>query len=46
LFWPGPTLIPRINDGLVQLLRRDGFTHVSQAVGRDAKAIAAGAPAL
>jgi dihydroorotate dehydrogenase len=34
LIYRGPGLPHRINVGLVRLLRRDGLTHVSQAVGR------------
>jgi dihydroorotate dehydrogenase len=33
LVYEGPTLPSRINAGLVQLLKRDGFKHVSEAVG-------------
>ena len=33
LVYQGPGLPRRINAGLVQLLRRDGFSHVSEAVG-------------
>ena len=33
LVYQGPGLPGRINAGLVQLLRRDGFSHVSEAVG-------------
>ena len=29
----GPGIIEDINAGLQKLLRRDGFTHISQAVG-------------
>jgi dihydroorotate dehydrogenase (fumarate) len=32
----GPQLAAEINDGLLQLLERDGYTHISQAVGVDA----------
>ena len=31
----GPKLIFDINSGLVRLLKKDGFTHISQAVGID-----------
>lgn len=37
LVYEGLGLIPRINDGLVKLLKADGFNHISQAVGVDAK---------
>jgi dihydroorotate dehydrogenase len=33
LIYQGPGLPHRINRGLVQLLRRDGFQHLSEAVG-------------
>ena len=34
--YAGPALVPRILSGLAALLARDGFAHVSQAVGADA----------
>lgn len=37
LIFEGPQLIGQINKGLVKLLERDGFTHVSQAIGIDAR---------
>ncbi len=37
LMFVGPQLPAQINDGLVKLLKRDGFTHISQAIGVDAK---------
>jgi dihydroorotate dehydrogenase len=36
LIYQGPGLPHRINIGLVRLLRRDGLTHFSQAIGRAA----------
>ena len=33
----GPQLAAEINDGLVQLLEQDGYTHISQAIGVDAR---------
>jgi dihydroorotate dehydrogenase len=33
LIYAGPTLPHHINRGLIRLLRRDGFAHVSEAVG-------------
>ncbi len=33
LVYHGPRIAKQINDGLVALLQRDGFTHISQAVG-------------
>lgn len=35
LIYDGPSLIKRLNKGLIQLLHKDGFTHISQAVGAD-----------
>ncbi len=35
MIYQGPQLISEIQLGLVQLLEKDGFTHVSQAVGID-----------
>ncbi|MGY2893065.1 quinone-dependent dihydroorotate dehydrogenase [Deinococcus sp. UYEF24] len=37
LVYEGPGLPARINAGLVRLLRRDGFKHVSEAVGAGAR---------
>lgn len=34
--YAGPVLPRRIADGLAALLKRDGFTHVADAVGKDA----------
>lgn len=36
MIFEGPQLIGRINQGLVRLLERDGYTHISQAIGADA----------
>jgi dihydroorotate dehydrogenase len=36
MIYEGPRLPYRIAHGLVDLLRRDGFTHLREAVGRDA----------
>lgn len=36
LVYEGPGLVKRINKGLVQLLKRDGFASISEAVGADA----------
>lgn len=38
LVYQGFGLIARINDGLAELLAKDGFAHVSEAVGVDANA--------
>lgn len=35
LFFEGPQLIGQTNRGLVELLKKDGFSHVSEAVGAD-----------
>ncbi|MGG1551379.1 quinone-dependent dihydroorotate dehydrogenase [Paenibacillus ferrarius] len=35
LIYEGPGLLNRMNKGLQQLLKRDGFTHISQAIGVD-----------
>ncbi|MDE2188360.1 MAG: quinone-dependent dihydroorotate dehydrogenase [Patescibacteria group bacterium] len=35
MIFEGPQVISEINRGLVQLLKRDGFTNISQAVGAD-----------
>jgi dihydroorotate dehydrogenase len=36
LIYGGPLAVKRINQGLVKLLERDGFAHVSEAVGIEA----------
>lgn len=36
MIFEGPQLIGEINHGLVELMRRDGFSHISQAIGVDA----------
>lgn len=35
MIFEGPQAISDINLGLVELLRKDGYTHISQAVGKD-----------
>ena len=35
LFFEGPRLVGRINHELVELLKKDGFSHISEAVGAD-----------
>ena len=35
LIFQGPALAGNINTGLLDLLRQDGFTHISQAIGAD-----------
>jgi len=33
LIFKGPSLVKSINEGLLDLMEKDGFTHISQAVG-------------
>jgi dihydroorotate dehydrogenase len=35
LIYGGPTAVKRINQGLVKLLRRDGYKNISEAVGKE-----------
>ena len=35
LIYKGPVLIKEINTGLVDLLKKDGYTHISEAIGGD-----------
>jgi len=37
LVYNGPIMIKEINEGLIQLLKADGYTHISQAIGADFK---------
>jgi len=37
LVYKGPALIKEINDGLIELLKKDGYSHISQAIGADWK---------
>ncbi len=37
LIYQGPQLVSEINFGLTELLKRDGYKHISEAVGVDAK---------
>ncbi len=37
MIFEGPQLISEINLGLVELLKRDGLTNISQAIGKDNK---------
>lgn len=37
LIYEGPDLPKRLNEGLLALLKRDGFTHISQAIGAAGK---------
>ena len=34
LIYEGPTVVKKINKGLVDLLARDGYQHVSEAIGK------------
>jgi dihydroorotate dehydrogenase len=35
LIYKGPSLIKEINEGLITLLKKDGYTHISEAIGAD-----------
>jgi len=35
LVYRGPTLIKEINEGLIKLLKNDGYSHISEAIGAD-----------
>ena len=37
LIYKGPVLIKEINEGLVKLLQKDGYKHISEAIGADWK---------
>ena len=37
LIYKGPALIKEINQGLITLLKKDGYTHISEAIGADWK---------
>ena len=37
LIYHGPALITKINHGLIARVKRDGFSHISQAIGIDVK---------
>ena len=37
LIYKGPNLIREINEGLIKYLKRDGFNHISEAIGADWK---------
>ena len=36
MIYRGPSIARKINRELLQLLKRDGFSHIRQAVGKDA----------
>ncbi|MDD5405781.1 MAG: quinone-dependent dihydroorotate dehydrogenase [Sulfurovaceae bacterium] len=38
LIYKGPSLAKDINTGLIELLKKDGYTHISQAIGANCKA--------
>lgn len=37
LVYRGPELIKEINEGLIKLLKQDGYSHISEAIGADWK---------
>jgi len=37
LVYEGPSLVRKINERLIELLKEDGYTHISQAIGADLK---------
>jgi len=37
LVYRGPALIKEINEGIIQLLKKDGYSHISEAIGADWK---------
>jgi len=37
LVYKGPALIKEINEGIILLLKKDGYTHISEAIGADWK---------
>jgi len=37
LIYKGPSLIKEINEGILKLLKKDGYTHISEAIGADYK---------
>jgi len=37
LIYNGPKMIKEINEGLIKLLKKDGYTHISEAIGADWK---------
>jgi len=37
LIYQGPALIKEINTGLIELLKKDGYNHISEAIGADWK---------
>ena len=37
LVYRGPALIKEINEGIIELLKNDGYNHISEAIGADIK---------
>jgi len=37
LIFEGPSMVRKINEGIIDLLKEDGYTHISQAIGADLK---------
>jgi len=37
LIYEGPSLVREINEGLIGLLKKDGYTHISEAIGAEWK---------
>lgn len=37
LIFKGPSMCKNINEGIIQLMQKDGFNHISEAVGTDIK---------
>jgi len=37
LVYKGPALVKEINEGLITLLKKDGYSHISEAIGADWK---------
>lgn len=37
VIFKGPSLIREINEGIIELLKQDGYDHISQAIGADIK---------
>ena len=35
MIFEGPSMVRKINEGLIELLQQDGYTHISQAIGAD-----------
>ncbi|CAA6818129.1 MAG: Unknown protein [uncultured Sulfurovum sp.] len=37
LIYNGPVMIKEINEGLIELLKADGYANISEAIGADFK---------